>query len=168
MAALRAWQGRRLYPELAEVDPGQFGIAVVLADGTELEAGDAATPFSIQSISKVFALMLALGRLGDRLWQRVGREPSGYAFNSILQLEQEKGGLRNPFINAGRDRRNRCRPCRATPREYLGELLRSSACAADDEDIHINRDVAKSADGNRLSELRLAHYQRLRQSPEPA
>ncbi|MEM9716793.1 MAG: glutaminase, partial [Pseudomonadota bacterium] len=69
-------------PELANVDVNQFGIAVCLADGTEFCSGDAATPFSIQSVSKVFALALVLGRVGDNLWSRVGREPSGTAFNS--------------------------------------------------------------------------------------
>ncbi len=88
-------------PELGAIDPARFGMAIVTADGEEVHTGDATTPFSIQSISKVFTLALALGRLGDQLWQRVGREPSGLAFNSILQLESEAGIPRNPFINAG-------------------------------------------------------------------
>ena len=88
-------------PELASVDPGRFGIAAALPDGTVLRAGDADVAFSIQSISKVFTLALALGRVGDALWSRVGREPSGQPFNSILQLERERGVPRNPFINAG-------------------------------------------------------------------
>lgn len=74
-------------PELAGIDPLQFGIAVTLPSGKEFVAGDATAPFSIQSISKVFTLAIALGRLGDQLWDRVGRGPSGLAFNSILQLE---------------------------------------------------------------------------------
>jgi hypothetical protein len=88
-------------PPLAGVDPAHFGIAVIEADGTEHVAGDGDLPFSIQSISKVFALTLALGAVGDQLWTRVGREPSGTAFNSIVQLESEHGIPRNPFINAG-------------------------------------------------------------------
>ena len=88
-------------PPLACVDPAKFGIAVILADGTTYLGGDAEEPFSIQSISKVFALTLALGAVGDALWERVGREPSGSAFNSIVQLESEHGIPRNPFINAG-------------------------------------------------------------------
>ena len=62
-------------PELATVDPNRFGIAVALPSGQLLSAGDADVPFSIQSISKVFTLAIALGRLGDQLWTRVGREP---------------------------------------------------------------------------------------------
>lgn len=88
-------------PELAAVDPRQFGIAVILADGTEIVAGDADVLFSIQSVSKVFTLTMALERVGDDLWDRVGREPSGDPFNSIIQLEHEQGVPRNPFINAG-------------------------------------------------------------------
>src|SRR3546814_19807688 len=65
------------------------------------EVGDAGQPFSIQSISKVFTLTMALEAAGDDLWQRVGREPSGNAFNSLVQLERERGIPRNPFINAG-------------------------------------------------------------------
>src|SRR6187402_2278522 len=76
---------------LANVDQARFGIAVVTADGACHLAGDAEVPFSIQSISKVFTLTLALGRIGDRLWTRVGREPSGSPFNSIVQLEFERG-----------------------------------------------------------------------------
>ena len=88
-------------PALARVDPKRFGIAVVELDGQVTSLGDAATPFSIQSISKVFTLTLALGLRGNDLWKRVGREPSGSPFNSIVQLEQERGIPRNPFINAG-------------------------------------------------------------------
>ena len=88
-------------PELARVDSASFGIAVVDGSGQVAVGGDADVPFSIQSISKVFTLTLALGMAGDRLWQRVGREPSGSRFNSIIQLENERGIPRNPFINAG-------------------------------------------------------------------
>ncbi|RUU49118.1 glutaminase, partial [Mesorhizobium sp. M7A.T.Ca.TU.009.01.1.1] len=69
-------------PQLGKVDPKKFGIAAVTNDGHVLTAGDADQAFSIQSISKVFTLTLALGNVGDALWQRVGREPSGNPFNS--------------------------------------------------------------------------------------
>ncbi|PZQ63924.1 MAG: glutaminase [Phenylobacterium zucineum] len=88
-------------PALARVDSRGFGLAVITCDGQTYETGDAWVPFSIQSISKVFTLTLALDRLGDALWTRVGREPSGSRFNSIVQLEAEQGVPRNPFINAG-------------------------------------------------------------------
>ncbi len=88
-------------PELAKVSAGHFGIAVVTAAGEEFAAGDADMRFSIQSVSKVFALVEASCRHGDAVWTMVGREPSGSAFNSIIQLELEGGRPRNPFINAG-------------------------------------------------------------------
>ncbi len=88
-------------PALACVDPGKFGAAVVTVDNRCAFYGDAKEPFSIQSISKVFTLTLALEKLNQKLWERVGVEASGNAFNSILQLESEAGIPRNPFINAG-------------------------------------------------------------------
>ncbi len=88
-------------PMLAQVDPNQFGIHMVTAAGQNYSLGDSNTKFSIQSISKVFALCMALSREGDALWNRVGIEPSGSAFNSVVLLELEHGKPRNPFINAG-------------------------------------------------------------------
>ncbi|WP_407943595.1 glutaminase [Maribrevibacterium harenarium] len=88
-------------PALAKVNPQQFGIAIYSNDGQLYQVGDAETPFSIQSISKVFSLTLAIKHYGPDLWQRVGREPSGLPFNSLVQLEYENGVPRNPFINSG-------------------------------------------------------------------
>ncbi len=88
-------------PELAKVPAERFGMAVVTLAGDIFTIGDAHERFSIQSISKLFACTLAFKLLGDELWQRVGREPSGTAFNSLVQLESERGKPRNPFINAG-------------------------------------------------------------------
>jgi glutaminase len=81
--------------------PGPFGIAVALASGEMVAAGAATTGFPIQSISKVFALDMALVAEGDTLFRRVGREPSGDPFNSIVDLERTDGIPRNPFVNAG-------------------------------------------------------------------
>ena len=88
-------------PALERISPTKFGIAAVTVDGDMFTAGDAEETFSIQSISKVFTLSMALNVLGDDLWTRVGREPSGDPFNSLVQLEHERGIPRNPFINAG-------------------------------------------------------------------
>ena len=88
-------------PALAQVQPRQFGMVVAQVDGATHSVGDAQTPFSLQSITKLFAFVLALKTVGDALWERVGREPSGAAFNSMVQLETERGIPRNPFINAG-------------------------------------------------------------------
>ncbi len=88
-------------PALARVPVAQFGIALRTCAGEEAWAGDSAVPFSIQSVSKLFTLTLAMHLLGDTLWERMHREPSGNPFNSLLQLESEQGVPRNPFINAG-------------------------------------------------------------------
>ncbi len=131
-------------PELADVDPARFGIAIAFADGRVFCTGDAETPFSIQSISKVFTLALALGRVGDGFWARVGRESSGQAFNSILQLEKEKGIPRNPFINAGAIATTDAALAGHAPRAFLAELLLFIRAAADDDSIFINEKVARS------------------------
>ena len=88
-------------PALAAIDPNRLGIAFADVRGTVHGAGDCDEPFSIQSISKVFTLALALEKAGSSLWEKVGREPSGSAFNSIVQLEREAGRPRNPLINPG-------------------------------------------------------------------
>ena len=88
-------------PALARVPAAQFGMALRTCDGQEAAAGDAHTHFSIQSISKLFALTMGMRVMGEDLWQRIGREPSGNPFNSLVQLEAEQGTPRNPFINAG-------------------------------------------------------------------
>ena len=89
-------------PALARVNAQQFGIALRCCDGQDAVAGDGRTPFSIQSISKMFTLTLAMRHLREQdLWARIGREPSGNPFNSLVQLEFEQGTPRNPFINAG-------------------------------------------------------------------
>jgi glutaminase len=145
-------------PELANVDAGQFGIAVVDNEGRVVVGGDADMPFSIQSISKVFTLTLALGMAGDRLWRRVGREPSGSPFNSIVQLEFEKGIPRNPFINAGAIAVTDLLLSGHQPRETLGEILRFVRFLADDHSIAIDEKVAASEQRTGFRNAALAHY----------
>ncbi|WP_420492841.1 glutaminase [Kitasatospora camelliae] len=88
-------------PALAAADPGAFGMAIATVDGAVHGVGEWERAFSIQSVSKLFTLALALAEGGDGLWRGVGREPSGNPFNSLVQLETEHGIPRNPFINAG-------------------------------------------------------------------
>lgn len=145
-------------PELAKVDPGQFALAVALPSGQVISAGDAATPFSIQSVSKVFTLAIALGRLGDSLWNRVGREPSGLAFNSILQLENEAGIPRNPFVNAGAIVVTDAILAGHAPKVVLAELLAFIRAAAGEEDIHINKAVARSEQTSAHRNIALAEF----------
>lgn len=149
-------------PPLANVPDSKFGIAVVMADGTVHGAGDADEAFSIQSISKVFALTLALGAVGDQLWRRVGREPSGTAFNSIVQLETEHGIPRNPFINAGAIVLCDVLLGRHAPREAIGQMLRFVRMLAGDEglDIAIDETVARAEQETGFRNFALANYMR--------
>ncbi len=145
-------------PELAEVDINQFGIAVAPVEGKAVFAGDADVAFSIQSISKVLTLTLALEKVGVDLWKRVGREPSGDPFNSVVQLEYERGVPRNPFINAGAivvadvvlgDRE---------PKEAIAEILAQCRRLCDDETIAIDAAVAKSEDRTGHRNRALANF----------
>ena len=88
-------------PALAKVNPDRFGMCITSTDGTVTAYGDMEERFSIQSVTKVFSLSMGLSLKGERLWSRVGKEPSGAAFNSLIQLELDRGIPRNPFINAG-------------------------------------------------------------------
>ena len=88
-------------PALAEVEPNQFAMTITLESGEQFSVGKSKEEFSIQSISKVLAFSLAIDIYSKSLYKRVGVEPSGSAFNSLVQLEYENGIPRNPFINAG-------------------------------------------------------------------
>ncbi|MCJ2137814.1 glutaminase [Methylobacterium sp. J-026] len=145
-------------PELAGIDPNQFGIAVIDGEGQVFTGGDSETPFSIQSVSKVFTLTLALGMVGDRLWRRVGREPSGNPFNSIVQLERERGVPRNPFINAGAIAVTDLILSGHEPREALGEILRFLQFLAQDPTIAIDERVAASEKRTGFRNTALANY----------
>lgn len=158
LAATERGQVATYIPSLASVDPVRFGIAIVTADGRVYEGGDADTPFSIQSVSKVFALTLALGKTGQQLWNRVGVEPSGTAFNSVVQLEAEQGIPRNPFINAGAIVVSDVLLGRGLPREAIGEILRFVRFLSGDDSIFIDSEVAASETGTGFRNIALANY----------
>ncbi len=145
-------------PQLAKIDPKKFGIAVITNDGLTFTAGDAEEAFSIQSISKVFTLTLALGEVGDSLWKRVGREPSGNPFNSIVQLEHENGIPRNPFINAGAIVISDILLAGHKPRETIAEILRFIQFLTDDDTIVIDHQVAASERVTGYRNFALANY----------
>lgn len=88
-------------PALKNVDENDFAMSITTLNGESFHTGSFEKKFSIQSISKVFSFTLALENYGKKLYKRVGHEPSGNAFNSLVQLEYENGIPRNPFINAG-------------------------------------------------------------------
>jgi glutaminase len=147
-------------PALARVDPGHFGVALVTCDGEVASAGDAEVPFSIQSISKVFTLTLAFEQLGAEIWRRVGHEPSGSAFNSIMQLEREQGIPRNPLLNAGAlvvtdILLNGGAP--AALIAHLTDFMRERAC---DLAVDIDAEVAKSEADTGFRNASLANFLR--------
>ncbi len=147
-------------PSLGCIDPAQFGIAIVTPDGSVHTGGDADVPFSIQSVSKVFALTLALGKVGGDLWQRVGVEPSGSAFNSVVQLEAEKGIPRNPFINAGAIVVSDVVLGSDEPRDAIGDILRFVRFVSGDESVFIDSAVANSEADTGFRNVALANYMR--------
>lgn len=145
-------------PQLACVDPNQFAISVALPDGSIYSAGCVTTLFSIQSVSKVFTLTLALGKLGEQVWNRVGREPSGDPFNSIVQLEHEHGKPRNPFVNAGAIAIADSIIQGHQPKEALAEILQFVRFLADDDSIAIDEKVARSEELTGDRNASLAHF----------
>lgn len=145
-------------PELAKVSADHFGMVVITAAGEEVAAGDADVPFSIQSVSKVFALVEALSRDPDRVWARVGREPSGGAFNSIVQLEAEAGRPRNPFINAGAIAITDLVVAGDDERAGIGAILRLVRSLAGDDSIAIDGAVAYSEAATGHRNAALAHF----------
>lgn len=88
-------------PELKKVNANQFAVSLISTDLKKIQMGDSKVRFSIQSIAKVLSLSLAYKLLGEKIWKRVGVEPSGNAFNSLVQLEYNNGIPRNPLINSG-------------------------------------------------------------------
>ncbi len=142
-------------PALAEADPSRFGIAIRTLAGETFTAGQADTPFSIQSISKVFTFAMVARLLGDSIWESVGREPSGTAFNSLVQLEYEQGRPRNPFINAGAlvvtDRLIELYP---RPKEAILDFVRS---VTGNPDIYFDNRIARSELNAADRNLALAH-----------
>ena len=129
-------------PALAAAPRDRFGMAVSSVTGEEFGVGDCDLRFSVQSISKVFTLTLALRALGGRLWERIGREPSGNPFNSLAQLEYEHGVPRNPFINAGALVVIDClMDACADPKSAILDFAREVASSAD---IAFDQEVAAS------------------------
>ena len=148
-------------PPLARVDLNRFGMAVVGMDGETHTVGDAEVPFSVQSVSKVFSLSMALNAMGDELWGRVRQEPSGSAFNSIVQLENEHGIPRNPFINAGAIVIADIlvsRYGRENAQTRLLEFLRP--LVSDPSSIDIDTDVARQERETGFRNMALANYMR--------
>ena len=129
-------------PPLAKVSADKYAISVCTVDGQKFNIGDYTEKFSIQSISKVLTLSMLAPMVGDEIWQCVGKEPSGSPFNSLVQLEYEKGIPRNPFINAGAlvitDKLLERVP------DFGDELLKYVRALAGADDICYNDEVSQS------------------------
>ena len=154
-------------PALARVDPGKFALVVRTVGGEEFAAGDADEPFTIQSIAKLFALALAMEWVDDELWHRVTREPSGMRFNSLIQLETERGIPRNPFINAGAivvtDALLHRRP--QIELSFRGQMRLLSGNPALHYDAAVFRSEKATGDLNRAIAFVLKAYGNLREDP---
>lgn len=143
-------------PELAKVDRRKFGMHVYFGDDQHFSFGDSQENFSIQSISKVFTLAMAMRLMGEDVWDRVDVEPSGDPFNSLTQLEYESGIPRNPFINAGAlvisdilvDQLD-------DPKQELLDFVRK---ITGDDDIHYDKTVAASEKETGYRNVALVNY----------
>ena len=148
-------------PALGEVDFHQFAMSITLFDGTSYNVGSYENLFSIQSISKVFTFTMALKYYGTELYKKIGREPSGNPFNSLVQLEYENGIPRNPFINAGAIAvtDSLISHYRDETRAF-DEILAFVRSIADDDSIDMNELVASSEMEHGFRNLALANLMR--------
>lgn len=143
-------------PEIACIDENKFGISFTDLKGFTTGIGDFEEKFSIQSISKVFALSYVYDKLGEKLWSRVDVEPSGNAFNSLVQLEADKGIPRNPFINAGA--LVICDVLLEISNAPKQELLQFIRDLTDDNQIFFNEKVAASEMQNSYRNAAMCNY----------
>jgi glutaminase len=133
-------------------------MALRTVEGATYAVGDAEKRFSIQSLSKIFTLTMAMQLAGDDLWKRVGREPSGNPFNSLVQLEYENGKPRNPFINAGAIAVADAVMQTCQPHQAVGEILQFVRLLADDGNIGLDAKVARSEKQSGDRNASLAHF----------
>ncbi len=128
-------------PELAKADPGNLGVCLMKKDGTEYHAGEYNIPFTMQSISKTFTLILALQTAGyDKVFSKVGMEPTGDRFDSILQLELKDWRPFNPMINAGAIVTTSC----IEADDPFGAFLKLVRKLCGDDRISLNEEVYQS------------------------
>ena len=148
------------------LDPGPFGIAVTTMDGETFCGGTADTRFPLQSIAKVFTLEIVLDAIGERIFERVGREPSGDPFNSIIDLERTEGIPRNPFVNAGALVTVDAMLHAQCPRDAVIDLVKREL----GRDVPLNEDVlASEEEGGDLNRAMLSfmkHHDNLMSEPD--
>ena len=147
-------------PALSKVKLEQLEICIYLENGDIVSSTQSFTPFSIQSISKVFLLAMAQNKIGTDYWRKVRNESSGNAFDSIVQLEQENGIPRNPFINAGAIKTTDIILKKKSPENALDEILTFIRDAASNNEIFINEEVAQSEMNSGHKNYAIAHFMR--------
>ena len=143
-------------PEIACIDENKFGVNFTDLNHHHFGMGDFREKFSIQSISKVFALSFVYEKMGEKLWKRVDVEPSGNAFNSLVQLESDNGIPRNPFINAGA--LVICDVLLEISENPKDDLLQFIRNLAEDEAIFFNEKVALSELQNSYRNTAMCNY----------
>ncbi|MDO4880825.1 MAG: glutaminase [Capnocytophaga sp.] len=143
-------------PELGQVNPDKFGIYYFGLDKKSFGIGDFEDKFSIQSIAKVLAVSLAYSKLNDKLWERVGIEPSGTSFNSLVQLEADRGIPRNPLINAGA--LVVCDVLLSILKNPIEDFLKFVRHLANDESISYSKRIAESEKSVGYRNFALCYY----------
>lgn len=143
-------------PELGNVSPDKFGVYLRTVTGETFHCGDSQELFSVQSIAKVLSLALAYKTVGVKLWDRVGVEPSGTPFNSLIQLEYDNGIPRNPLINAGA--LVVCDVLMSEFKDAPAELLKFIQEISDNESIDFNDRIANSEKENGYRNVALSNF----------
>ena len=143
-------------PEIGNISADKFGVNFTDHEHNSFGCGDFQEKFSMQSISKVFALVFVYEKLGEKLWERVDVEPSGNAFNSLVQLEADNGIPRNPFINAGA--LVICDVLLEISENPKKELLHFIQNLAEDQHIFFNEKVASSEMQNSFRNAAMCNY----------
>jgi len=155
-------------PYLAQVDSKMFGIAVVTTDNQVVTLGDVNYSFSIQSISKVFTLALAMGELGpDKVFEKIGSEPTGRPFNSPLAVVDMPTHTGNPLVNAGAIATTSLIPGRNAAEKW-NKILDFYSRAAGEKLVLIDevyKSEAATNTGNKALSYLLAKYDRIYADP---
>ena len=155
-------------PYLAQVDPKMFGIAVVSTDNQVIEIGDVKYSFSIQSISKVYSLALALEELGpEQVFQKIGSEPTGRAFNSVNAVVDMPTHSGNPLVNAGAIATISLIPAKSADEKW-NKILNFYSKAAGEKLLLIDevyKSEAATNTGNKALSYLLAKYDRIYADP---
>ena len=147
-------------PALAKVDPKQLGMAIYdLAEKHLITAGDANVRFAIESMSKVPVLLLAINDNGtDKVFQTINTEPTGFAFNSIMNMEiNHRKHPMNPFVNAGAIATTSLISGK-TPDEKFERILAFMKLICDDPEITLNEEIYRSESKTGDINRSLAYY----------